>query len=39
MIYDFGEILGLWFGIPPVKAVDLLQCVAVHQIFRILMKE
>jgi len=39
MIYNFGGILGLWFGISPVKAADLLQHIPVRQIFGILMKE
>jgi hypothetical protein len=34
LIYNFGGILGLWFGITPIKAVDLIQYIP--KIYRIL---
>jgi hypothetical protein len=34
LIYNFGGILGLWFGITPIKAADLIQYIP--KIYRIL---
>jgi hypothetical protein len=36
LIYNCGGILGLWFGITPIKAVDLIQYIP--KIYRILIK-